>query len=192
MLDIRKQGQVYELDYSTLLSQMPWINRYIAHSMFRFLDKRREGKRARSLGSFSFKDFVRQFVPGISGYQMRVVERWLSKRPEQSAVTPEIQIEELIQELKRHVHNPSLHHINLPFCKRQALLIYNFLQLTSGPGHELIPQKEIASILSEISKGCFDATEVMRDGLSSLVIDRDCFISLIAEGCKIIKKGPPY
>ena len=44
MLDIRNQGRVYEMDYATLLSQMPWINRYIARSMFKFLDKRKEGE----------------------------------------------------------------------------------------------------------------------------------------------------
>lgn len=34
--------------------------------------------------------------------------------------------------------------------------------------------------------------EVLQDGLSELVITRESFVQMIVEGCKFIKKGPPY
>lgn len=40
----------------------------------------------------------------------------------------------------------------------------------------MVLQKEICNVLTEISNGDFDAMEVLREGLSELVITRESFV----------------
>ena len=56
----------------------------------------------------------------------------------------------------------------------------------------MLLQREVRKVLLEVSGGRFDAHRLLRDALSDLVLGRDAFVRLIEEGCKLIKKGPPY